>query len=152
MIFTFKNNSISALFLIALVICSTTNLLTVIQAKNSMNQSKKKAVAPGNWGGTGIDLTVKKEGVTIQFDCAEAEIGEKLMIDKKGNFSVEGTYLRRTPGPIRLKFKPKKQPAKFVGKITDKKMTLKITLTESDEEIGDYTLERDKVAKLHRCL
>jgi hypothetical protein len=138
------------LFLIAIVFYSTAVFLT--QADNSMNQTKKKAVAPGIWGGTGVNLTVEKEGVKIQYDCAEAEITEKLMIDKKGSFSVEGTYLRHNPGAIRLKFKPKKQPAKFVGKITDKKMILKVILTESDEEIGDHTLQKDKPAKLHRCL
>lgn len=117
-----------------------------------MNQTKKKAVAPGDWGGEGIGLTVEDKGAKMQFDCAEAEITEKLMIDGKGNFSAKGNFLRRTPGPIRLKMLPKPQPAKFVGKITGKKMTLKVVLTETDEEIGNYRLERGKTAKIRRCL
>lgn len=122
-----------------------------IPKSKQMNQTQKTAVAPGDWGGTGINLTVREEGVTIEYDCAEAEITEKLMIDSKGNFIVEGTYIRRNPGAIRLNFKPKPLAAKFEGKISGEEMTLKVILTESEEEIGDYTLEKDKTARLHRC-
>ena len=123
------------------------------QAKiyKKMNQTNKKEVVPSDWGGTGINLAVIKGGATLEFDCAEAEITEKMMIDKKGNFSVKGKYLRRPPGAIRVNLQPKPQPAKFVGKITGKKMMLKIMLTENDEEIGSYQLERDKIGRIRRC-
>ncbi|CAN5415580.1 hypothetical protein BH10ACI1_BH10ACI1_32700 [soil metagenome] len=122
------------------------------QIKNikAMSQTRKE-VAPGDWGGTGINLSVKKGGANFEFDCAEAELSEKLMIDKKGNFSVEGKYLRRSPGPIRIGFQPKPQPANFVGKITGKNMMLKIILKENNEEIGIFQLERGKTARIHRC-
>ena len=127
---------------------------TIRQTANikTMNQTGKKIVAPGNWGGAGINLTVEKDGAKIEYDCAEAEIGEKLATDKRGNFNVEGSYLRHYPGAIRTKLLPKSQPAKFEGKISGETMMLKVTLTESGEEIGNYTLERGKTAKIHRCL
>lgn len=149
---TLKNaHRMIALIFFAAILYSATNFVT---KANEMNQTKKKAVAQSNWGGEGINLTVEKEGVKIVYDCAEAEITEKLMIDKKGRFSAEGTYLRHNPGAIRLKFKPKKQKAKFEGIISDNKMTLSVTLaeTENNEEFGEYSLEKDRIAKLRRCL
>jgi len=116
-----------------------------------MVQTKKTKVAPGNWGGIGIGLNVEPTAVTIEFDCATAEITRNLMIDKAGNFSTDGVYIRRTPGALRIKFPPKRTPARFEGKIAGKTMTLKITLTETGEKIGDFTLQRGKAPTIRRC-
>ena len=117
-----------------------------------MNQTSQKVVAPSEWGGTGINLAIKKGTATIEFDCAEAQITEKLTVDKKGNFSAEGNYLKRSPGPIRLKSPLKSEPAKFEGKISGTEMTLKIILTKNKEVVGNYILHRDKTAIIRRCL
>jgi hypothetical protein len=147
------------LLLIIFFVYSTGNLFLVSngqgfkQKKNFMetHQTKNEKVPPGIWGGTGINLTVEEEGARLEFDCAEAKIGETLIIDNQGKFSAEGTFKRRSPGALRIGFEPKSQPATFVGQISDKKMTLKITFTENKEEIGEYNLERGKEARLRRC-
>jgi hypothetical protein len=116
-----------------------------------MFQTKKTKVAAGKWGGTGIGLSVGETDVSLEFDCATAEIARNLMIDKAGNFSAEGFYIRRSPGALRTKFPPKRAAARFVGKISGKTMTLRITLIETDEKIGDFTLQRGKTSTIRKC-
>lgn len=124
------------------------------QAKiyKKMNQTDKKEIPPGDWGGTGINLAIKEENVVIEFDCAEAEITGKLMIDKKGNFNAYGTYLKRYPGAIRTNLPLKSQPAKFSGRVSGKKMLLKVTLKESDEVVGNFVLNRGETGRIRKCL
>ena len=114
-------------------------------------QTKLYAVAPGNWGAAGVGMVVDKESVKIQFDCAAGEIRQQLRMDKKGNFKVDGFYKRGTFGPIRLDNLPKFEPARYEGKITGKVVKFKITLLDTNEVIGEFTVERDKPARLHRC-
>ncbi len=140
-------------YLAALVLLFAFLLNVPVEAqtgKRKMIQTKKTKVAPGKWGGAGIGLTVE-ETVTLEFDCAAAEINGDLLIDKAGNFIAEGVYIRRTPGALRTKFPPKRAPARFEGKISGKTMTLKITLTETAEKLGTYTLQRGKPPTIRKC-
>ena len=116
-----------------------------------MFQTKKTKVAPGSWGGSGVGLNVEAAAVAMEFDCATAEIPGSLLIDKAGNFSTNGVYLRRSPGALRTKLPPKRAAARFEGKISGKTLTLKITLTETNEKIGSFTLERGKSPVIRRC-
>lgn len=87
----------------------------------------------------------------INFDCADARIDRSFKTNKSGTFSLIGTFTQKGHGPIRINNLPKPQPAKFTGKVTGKKMTLKVTLTDTDEVVGEYTLERGKESKMHYC-
>ncbi len=117
-----------------------------------MNQPKLHAVSLGNWGATGVNAVVEKKTVAIQFDCAEGEIRQPLMIDKNGGLKVDGFYKRGTFGPIRMGHEPKFEPARYEGKITGKVMRFKITLIGTNEVVGEFTLEQGKTGRLHRCL
>lgn len=110
-------------------------------------------VSAGIWGAAGIMLSVDETGnVKIDYACAFGEIEKQLMIDGKGNFRVEGTHTTLRPGPIRIDDQPTSQPAIYEGKISAKSMTFKATLKESGEVIAEYVLEKDKRARIHRCL
>ncbi len=122
------------------------------KSKKKMIQKKTVEVAPGNWGGRGIGLTIEKNSARIEYDCAEAEINRKIMIDENGNFSVEGDYIRHSFGPVRADMPPERQPARFEGKISDQTMTLTVSLTGSKEKIGEFTLKLDQTARIRRCL
>lgn len=122
------------------------------KGKTKMKQTKLAAVPAGNWGANGIGLTVEASGARIEYDCADGEIRGKLMIDEQGNFTASGVHIRQSGGPVRLDNPPQEQAASYVGKISGKTMTLKIILTESKETIGEYVLEKDKYARIHRCL
>ncbi len=121
------------------------------KGNQNMNGTKSITDSTENWGATGIAVVVEENSVKIEFDCAVGEIKEKLTINKNGEFKADGKFTRESFGPIRDDNMPKPQPARYEGKISGDTMTLKVTLTEKKETIGDYTLERDKFARLRKC-
>jgi hypothetical protein len=136
-----------------LILMLLLNLPVESQTIGGMNmfQTKKNKVAAGRWGGTGIGLSVGESAVDIELDCAAAEIPRNLMVDKAGNFNTDGIYIRRSPGALRIKFPPKRSAARFEGKISGKTMTLRITLVETNEKVGDFTLQRGKSSTIRKC-
>jgi hypothetical protein len=126
--------------------------LVPIGAKNKVEHQTKYAVARGNWGGQSVSLVVEKNAVTIEFDCAEGEIPRQLKTDKKGNFSVTGTFTRHMPGPLRRDNMPQPEPARYEGKVTGKLMKLKITLLKTNEAAGEFTIEQGHQPMMTRCL
>lgn len=119
--------------------------------KSKVNQSKTISLPPGNWGATGVNLIVKANDAIIEYDCANGEITQKITLDEQGGFSVSGAYTRRSPGALRIKFLPKPQPARYEGKISGDKMTLRVTLTETGKTLEEVVLERNKTGRLYRC-
>ena len=126
-------------------------LIKTMVENSKTSQTKLYPVTPGNWGGSGIGVTIEKKAVKIQYDCAEGELRGPLKTDKAGNFKVEGLHTRHAFGPIRLNNLPKAEPALFEGKITGKVMKFKVTLIKTNEIVGEFTLERGKTGRLHRC-
>ena len=116
-----------------------------------MNQSKLHAVSPGTFGGTGIIVIVEKDAVKIEYDCAEGEILKQLKVDKKGFFKVDGSHKGPNMGPTRQNDSRKPQPVHFEGQIIGKVMKIKVTMTETNEVIGEFTLRRDATPEMHRC-
>ncbi len=110
-----------------------------------------QTVAAGSWGATGINLSIGAGSSQIQFDCADAEITDVLQIDSQGNFTANGYFVRGTHGPIRIDAAPKQNPATFTGMIAGDSMNLKITLVESGEVIGEYSLGKDAIGRIRRC-
>lgn len=117
----------------------------------TVDQTRLYAVTPGNWGGTGINVVVEKKSVNVQYDCAEGEMSGPLKTDKKGNFRVDGFHTRHAFGPTRLDNMPRALPARYEGKIIGNVMTVKVTLTKTNEVVGEFTLERGKTGRLRRC-
>ena len=120
------------------------------KSKKNM-ETKSTAVPNGMWGTNGIIFGVEASGVNIQYECADGQIEQPLKVDERGNFAVSGVHIRQRPGPMKLDDKQARQNARYEGKISGNTMTLKVTLTETGEVIGDYTLERGKNVRLHRC-
>lgn len=116
-----------------------------------LNQDKLIEVASGSWGGTGVGLLVEETIVTMEFDCAVGEIDRPLKTDSKGNFVIDGSYRRLSPGALRPNLAPKAQAARYEGRISGKTMKFKITATESKELIGEFTVERGKEPHIRKC-
>lgn len=122
------------------------------KGKLKMKTAKFVAVAAGEWGAAGVNLIVEETGVKIQYDCAEAEINEKLLIDEQGVFSVEGVYTPRYPGALRVNLPSKRQPARFEGVIADDKMTLRVALAATGETLlEEIVLRRGATPPIRRC-
>lgn len=117
----------------------------------NMDQKKLVSVPESTWGANGIRLVVGETAVIIEYDCADGKIEEPLKVDEQGNFSANGVHIRQKGGPIREGSTPASQSARYQGRISGDKMTLKVTLTESGELIGTYTLDRGKTPRMHRC-
>ena len=117
----------------------------------NMNDTKMTAVSQGNWGANGIRFAVEENDVQIEYDCANGVINEKLMINEKGEFKANGSHTVESFGPIREDNPPKPKPAHYEGKVSGETMTLTVTLTETKEKIADFTLERGKTPRLHKC-
>lgn len=113
--------------------------------------TKLVAVPASVWGANGIILNVEENGVTIQYECADGQIEQSLKMDEQGNFAANGIHSPQRPGPIRVDAKQARQPARYEGKISGNIMTLKVTLTETKEVIGEFSLERGKTPRMTRC-
>lgn len=121
------------------------------KAKQKTMDTKLVAVPTGIWGADGIILNVEENGVTIQYECADGQIEQSLKMDEQGNFETNGIHSPQRPGPIRVDAKQARQSARYEGKISGGTMTLKVTLTETLEVIGEFTLERGKTPRMTRC-
>ena len=96
-------------------------------------------------------MLVEKSAVKIKFDCADGEIPLTLKKDRKGNFKAEGTYTRRSFGPIRIGKPPTAEPVTYEGKVTGKSMKIKITVIATGDLIGEFTLTRGHEGKIRGC-
>jgi hypothetical protein len=129
---------------------SDSNQAAPAQPGNHENQSGS-TVAGGIWGGDHIQLEVNGEGATVEFDCAHGTVSGPLRLDRDGRFQATGTFIREHGGPVRNDETPASYPANYSGSINGKTMTIKVVLKESAAEVGTFTLQQDRDARLTKC-
>ena len=127
--------------------------LCAINVMSFVSQRVRRVTA-GVWGGDHLQMNVGRRGASAQleFDCASGQITVPLTFDRSGRFSLDGTFTRRRGGPIRRNEQPDIRPARYEGSVNGKTITLTITLTETNESVGTYTLYLGRAGKLRRCL
>jgi hypothetical protein len=108
-------------------------------------------LAPGPWGGEGLQLVIMADTQTIEFSCAHGTIDQPIEPDAEGRFDVTGTYTQERPGPEREGQPAKAEPARYTGRIQGETMTLAITLGESKKPVGTYTLTKGKTVRIFKC-
>ena len=113
--------------------------------------AKLVTVPASVWGADHIILNVAAKGVTIQYDCADGQIEQSLMMDEHGNFAANGFHIQGQGGPVLKDATQTRQSAHYEGNIAGDTITLKVTLTETNKVIGEFKLERGKVPKMTRC-
>ncbi|RLC51599.1 MAG: hypothetical protein DRI23_04665 [Candidatus Cloacimonadota bacterium] len=114
--------------------------------------SKCQADLIGVWGGEHIGMVVSDSSATLDYDCAYGTIDEPFITDDNGEFEVTGVHVIEHGGAIRIDETPDEHPALYQGKIKDNVMTLKVTLTDTGEEIGTFTLIQGAIPNVHKCL
>lgn len=114
-------------------------------------QQAGTAVPEGSWGGVHIGLEVADKSTAIEFDCAHGTISERLVLDSQGRFRARGTYVREHGGPVREGETPASHPASYSGNVRGKAMTLAVTLTDSSESIGMFTLTQGNEGQIFKC-
>jgi hypothetical protein len=112
---------------------------------------KPPRVGAGTWGGDHIRLVVREGGADVQYDCAHGEIAGPLELNKDHRFDVRGTFVRQGPGPIRIGRDPVPRPARYEGKVNGRKLTLTVTLTDTSQAVGTFTLTRGRDGRLWKC-
>jgi hypothetical protein len=120
----------------------------------------ERQASPGVWGGEHIGLWVDQKGARVEYDCARGVIDEPLRLDAKGRFEARGTHRRESGGPARPdgeldetgKSQPSGQPARYTGRVVGKKMTLTVTLVETGEHVGTFSLAHEREPRLNKCL
>jgi hypothetical protein len=109
-------------------------------------------VQTGTWGGEHIALTVSGDGAHLEFDCASGDITGPLTIDTDGRLSIEGVYIQGHGGPIRSDEQSDRKRARYSGRVEGTKLTLDITLIDSNESVGSFTLTHGAEPIVRKCL
>lgn len=102
------------------------------------------------WGGPHVRITAFEKTAEIEFDCAHGEIRGSLKGDAQGRFDLPGTFAREG-GPTRSDEAAAGQPARYSGRIEGDKMTLTVTLTDSNEKLDEFTLTKGSQGRLRKC-
>lgn len=125
--------------------------LALVGAAGSCGTSPTGPVPHGNWGGQHIGLIVTDTGATINYDCAHGTIDQAL-VTADGIFTAIGTHYQEHGGPIRDGEPVDKHPARYDGRTDGKTMTLDVTLTDTDQKLGTFKLERGASPNVFKCL
>ena len=112
----------------------------------------KRGALTGSWGGLHVGLEITAEGARLEYDCAHGTIDGPIVPDRAGRFAAVGTHTAEHAGPIREGEPDAGRPARYRGKVAGKTLTLTVTLTDSGEEVGTFTLTRDATPRITRCL
>jgi hypothetical protein len=126
-------------------------LLLLVSASATCRSSLTGPIGPGDWGGEHIGLVVAQTGAAVEYDCASGTIDQPLVAND-GNFTAVGTHIRGHGGPVREDEIPDKHPARYEGHVDGETMILDVTLIDSGEKLGRYTLERGRSPRVFKCL
>jgi hypothetical protein len=116
----------------------------------AMSQQQNR-VAKGNWGGPNALLEVSEAGALIRFSCAQGSIELPLTLDSEGRFKAEGTFTAEGMGPRNEDDPPKARPAVYSGAVSEKKMTLTVSLPDDKSEGGTFELTLGEPGRIRRC-
>ena len=79
-------------------------------------------------------------------------ITEKIVLDGQGHFSAKGRHARERPGPVRVDEDQNGQAANYSGTVSGETMNLTVTLADSNETVGTFTLTHGTHGRIRRCL
>jgi hypothetical protein len=114
-------------------------------------KNKTRPVPKGTWGGEHIGLSVENDRARLEYDCAHGTTDRAMKVDSKGRFNLTGTHTLESGGPATGGEKPDRHPALYTGQVTGERMVITITLTDTKEAVGTFTLVRDKKPNLYKC-
>lgn len=106
----------------------------------------------GEWGGVHLGLVASVQGAELEYDCAAGRITQPIEPDAGGRFSVVGLHFPGHGGPIRVDEEQVQRPARYDGTVRSDKMTITVTLTDTNESIGTFTLVRGASPHVFKCL
>jgi hypothetical protein len=126
--------------------------LTSLLACSAPTSPAEGRVAIGAWGGDHLRVDVTSGGGTTEYDCAHGSIDEPLVADQDGRFSASGTHTFDHGGPIRIDEAPDRHPARYDGRVVGDIIQLSVTVTDTQQMVGSFTLTRAGAPRLQKCL
>jgi hypothetical protein len=127
------------------------SLLLALAAPACGTTSPDAFVEIGSWGGDHALLAVTANGGTIEFDCAHGVLPAPITLNH-GAFDVAGEYFPEHGGPIRVDDPVVRQPSRYRGTVDGRSMTLRVTLIETGQDVGTYTLTHGASGRVFKCL
>jgi len=106
----------------------------------------------GTWGGDHVRATVGLASTLLVYDCANGSIDQPFTVDAEGRFVLTGTHAMESPGPIPVGDEPVRHPARYTGSTDGKVLTFTVTLTDSNQTFGPFTLALNAPGRVLRCL
>ncbi|HJW13640.1 MAG TPA: hypothetical protein VJ776_03035 [Thermoanaerobaculia bacterium] len=98
-----------------------------------------------------MNLTIGQASALIVYDCAHGSIDQPFAANAQGQFDLAGTHVPETPGPIR-DVPPVAHPARYTGTTDGRTMTMTVTLTDTGQVLGTFTLTLGKTGHIVKCL
>jgi hypothetical protein len=112
---------------------------------------KGERLASGVWGGEHVRLEVNDGGAAVEFDCANGSIDQPVVLDGEGRFNVKGRYAAEHGGPVRRDENDNARPARYAGQVKGDTLTLSVTVGDSKESVGPFTLTRGSEGRVMKC-
>jgi hypothetical protein len=109
-----------------------------------------RQVPTGEWAGPRAHLDVQEKGARLELDCAHGTLDGALRLDRAGRFRAKGLLQREGGAQMAQEGAPEGRPAQYSGILKGDVLTLSI-LTEDDQKLGPFTLERGGRAELVKC-
>jgi len=143
---------VAALLITACVALSCTGQMRASHPTQSGSAAPTKAVPNGVWGGQHIHMEVTDSGADIEFDCARGNIPQRLKLDDKGAFKVQGIYLAETPAPAAVDggLTASGGKATYIGTISGSSLRLEV-LVEGQDAPRTFELLQGDPGHLAKC-
>jgi hypothetical protein len=105
----------------------------------------------GVWGGAHLQLTADSSGAQLQYDCATGLIDVPVMV-AGGQVTATGVHMPGHGGPSRIGDVPVRRPASYSGVLSGGHLTLTVTLLDTGERVGVFTLTKGQPGFIVSCL
>ena len=144
-------------FVVVILITACVGLSSASQMKASRPAQSgpaapTRAVPNGVWGGEHIRMEVHDSGADIEFDCARGSISQRLELDDKGRFKVQGTYIAETPAPAAVdgSLNASQGNATYTGDLSASSLRLEVFI-KGQETPRTFDLVRGDQGHLAKC-
>jgi hypothetical protein len=127
-------------------------LAAIVLATGACSESAVAPVLAGEWGGEHIGLVITASGGALEYDCAHGTIDTPIDVGAGGRFIASGTHTFEHGGPVREGETTDLHAAEYRGRIRGGTMTLTVTLTDTTQTIGTFTLLRGGNPMVFKCL
>ncbi len=101
----------------------------------------------GTWGGENAALIADDTSTHVHIGCTYGNISQGIIPDALGRFDVPGVQ-NITAHPVDRGIL---HPARFVGRVTGRQMSLTVTLTDTAVTLGPVQLAHGKEPQLGPC-